>query len=179
MKLYIANGTYVGTQADAKKLDKDFIPTEVPVDKEGLISYLNEYGRFNRATGRSDAEIETPAEPVIQRGGIELPTTLTDVETFIQAADHPQVASIFENVVLRTRELVTAPAAPGSLQDRMAKGRSEVYLKDNAALDGYLIDAGTGLTETPADDLGEYNEAGPIAGDPLIDGEPEADDLLG
>jgi DNA gyrase subunit B len=29
---------------------------------------------------------------------------------------------------------------------KVAKGRSEVYLKDNAALDDYLIDAGTGLT---------------------------------
>ncbi|WP_395612388.1 DNA topoisomerase (ATP-hydrolyzing) subunit B [Allosphingosinicella sp.] len=35
---------------------------------------------------------------------------------------------------------------------KVAKGRSEVYLKDNAALDDYLIDAGVGLTalETPA-----------------------------
>ena len=41
MKLYIANGTYVGTQAEAKKLDRDYEPVEVPTDKEGLIAYLN------------------------------------------------------------------------------------------------------------------------------------------
>ena len=43
---------------------------------------------------------------------------------------------------------------------KVAKGRSEVYLKDNAALDEYLIDAGVSLTalETPA---------GPRSGDDL------------
>ena len=43
---------------------------------------------------------------------------------------------------------------------KVAKGRSEVYLKDNNALDDYLIDAGVGLTalETPA---------GPRSGDDL------------
>lgn len=43
MKLYLANGIYVGTQAEAKKLDKNFTPVEVPTDKEGLIAYLNQY----------------------------------------------------------------------------------------------------------------------------------------
>lgn len=43
MKLYIANGVYVGTQAEAKKLDKLFTQVEVPTDKEGLIAYLNEH----------------------------------------------------------------------------------------------------------------------------------------
>lgn len=42
MKLYIAAGVYVGTQAEAKKLDRDFTPVEVPTDKEGLIAYLND-----------------------------------------------------------------------------------------------------------------------------------------
>lgn len=41
MKLYIANGIYVGTQAEAKRLDKAFEQVEVPTDKEGLIAYLN------------------------------------------------------------------------------------------------------------------------------------------
>jgi hypothetical protein len=43
MKLYIAAGQYVGTQAEAKKLDRDFTTVEVPVDKPGLIAYLNQY----------------------------------------------------------------------------------------------------------------------------------------
>ena len=41
MKLYIANGTYVGTQAEAKAITKNFELVEVPVDKAGLIDYLN------------------------------------------------------------------------------------------------------------------------------------------
>lgn len=41
MKLYIANGTYVGTQADAKAITKQFTEVDVPTDKAGLIAYLN------------------------------------------------------------------------------------------------------------------------------------------
>lgn len=41
MKYYLANGQYVGTQADAKKLDPNFQTVEVPQDKEGLMGYLN------------------------------------------------------------------------------------------------------------------------------------------
>lgn len=41
MKLYFAAGQYVGTQAEAKALTKDFASLEVPTDKEGLITYLN------------------------------------------------------------------------------------------------------------------------------------------
>lgn len=41
MKLYIANGTYVGTQADARAITKQFTEVDVPTDKAGLIGYLN------------------------------------------------------------------------------------------------------------------------------------------
>lgn len=41
MNLYLANGVYVGTQAEARKLDKGFKPVTVPVDKDGLIRHLN------------------------------------------------------------------------------------------------------------------------------------------
>lgn len=75
MNLYLANGTtFVGTQAEARKLDKNFIPTVVPTDKEGLMAYLNEYGRFNRASGRRDAlaaAIPKPAQTVM----LTMPTT--------------------------------------------------------------------------------------------------------
>ena len=43
MKLYLAQGRYVGTQAEAKRLDKGFAQVDVPTDKEGLIGYLNEH----------------------------------------------------------------------------------------------------------------------------------------
>lgn len=48
MKLYLANGQYVGTQAEARKIDKGFEQVEVPTDKEGLIDYLNNIGQGNR-----------------------------------------------------------------------------------------------------------------------------------
>lgn len=41
MKLYMAAGQYVGTQADARKLDKEFSEVEVPTDKPGLMAFLN------------------------------------------------------------------------------------------------------------------------------------------
>ena len=42
MRLYIcADGSYVGTQAEAKAKGKGWMLEEVPTDKEGLIEYLN------------------------------------------------------------------------------------------------------------------------------------------
>ena len=42
MKLYTNNaGDWAGTQADAKKLKGGFTQVEVPVDKAGLLDYLN------------------------------------------------------------------------------------------------------------------------------------------
>jgi hypothetical protein len=42
VKLYIAaDGFYVGTKVDAKKLGKGWRTEEVPTDKPGLIDYLN------------------------------------------------------------------------------------------------------------------------------------------
>ena len=44
MKLYLCqDGTYVGTQADAKLRGKHFEQIEVPTDKEGLLAYLNQF----------------------------------------------------------------------------------------------------------------------------------------
>lgn len=43
MKLYIADGTYCGTQAEAKAISKQFEAVDVPVDKAGLIAYLNDH----------------------------------------------------------------------------------------------------------------------------------------
>ncbi len=42
MKLYLAaDGFYVGTQAEAKKLGKGWEQIDIPTDKEGLIEHLN------------------------------------------------------------------------------------------------------------------------------------------
>lgn len=81
MKLYIVNGTYLGTQAEAKAMKRElglgaFVPemhqVEVPTDKEGLIAYLNKvaapeplrYGAFDKTTGEPQERkvITTPAE---------------------------------------------------------------------------------------------------------------------
>ena len=43
MLFYLCNGsTLCGTQADARALDKDFVQLEVPVDKAGLMAFVNE-----------------------------------------------------------------------------------------------------------------------------------------
>ena len=42
MRLYVNNEQqWSGTQADAKVMSSDFIQVEVPVDKSGLIDFLN------------------------------------------------------------------------------------------------------------------------------------------
>lgn len=58
MKLYItAAGVYVGTQAEAKRDGKGWRPEEVPVDKYGLIDYLNKL-KFDSAK-----IVEVPSTP--------------------------------------------------------------------------------------------------------------------
>lgn len=43
MRLYLCqDGSYAGTQADAKLRGKNFEQIEVPTDKDGLLSYLNQ-----------------------------------------------------------------------------------------------------------------------------------------
>lgn len=49
MKLYIANGQYVGTQAEAKAITKSYTQVDVPTDKEGLIAYLNAQTEYAEA----------------------------------------------------------------------------------------------------------------------------------
>lgn len=63
MRLYYAAGVYVGTQADAKRLDKDFTPVEVPTDKDGLMAFLNR-GHIKALAGVAEPSptITAPAE---------------------------------------------------------------------------------------------------------------------
>ncbi len=58
MKLYMAAGQYVGTQADARKLDKDFTEVEVPTDKPGLMAFLNDLRVVDPAA--TEEQPETP-----------------------------------------------------------------------------------------------------------------------
>lgn len=69
MKLYIAAGQYVGTQAEAKAIDKGFENVEVPTDKEGLLAYLNMLGQelaeardeYTPVVTRSDPPVDVEA----------------------------------------------------------------------------------------------------------------------
>ena len=42
MIFYKAAGLLVGTQADAKAIDRAFVQVDVPTDKAGLMSYIND-----------------------------------------------------------------------------------------------------------------------------------------
>lgn len=63
MKLYIADGTYCGTQAEAKAISKQFEAVDVPVDKAGLIAYLNNAALVVAAETVADtvAALNTPS----------------------------------------------------------------------------------------------------------------------
>lgn len=77
MNLYLANGTYVGTQAEARKLDKGFKPVTVPVDKEGLIAHLNSHARPIRQV--PDAEIVQRNDGEAQREAARRMTPARDM----------------------------------------------------------------------------------------------------
>lgn len=57
MKTYFVAGRYYGTQAEAKKIDKNFAEIEVPTDKPGLLAFLNERPRL----------VEEVCTPVVAR----------------------------------------------------------------------------------------------------------------
>ena len=59
MKLYTYNGEWFGTQADARKAGAPTDPIEVPVDKAGLLEFLNAH-RVGHAPGLT-MEPQAPA----------------------------------------------------------------------------------------------------------------------
>lgn len=61
MKLYLTTAGYVGTQAEAKRFDKDFEQVEVPTDKDGLIKYLN--GLHNAVQDKHDQLVAASPPP--------------------------------------------------------------------------------------------------------------------
>jgi hypothetical protein len=65
MKLYIADGGYVGTQAEAKQVDRAFRPVEVPTSKDELIAFLNQLVRHTADIYRSRVAI-MPAPELFQ-----------------------------------------------------------------------------------------------------------------
>ena len=119
MKLYVLRiderNRYVGTQAEAKALHREigapWQDIEVPIDKAGLIAFLNAHDRGAAPEAAQPAGPQTDAPIAAPAAGTSL--TLTDVEEFVQSADHPQLSSITENCIYRIRELLAA-AEPGA-----------------------------------------------------------------
>ncbi len=57
MKFYMAAGRLVGTQAEAKDLDRNFEQHDVPTDKDGLMAYVNDLlERIDQASGGAQPE---------------------------------------------------------------------------------------------------------------------------
>jgi len=67
MKLYTYNGEWFGTQADARKGGASIDPIEVPVDKSGLLQFLNDH-RVGHAPGLTVAPQAPAANPVPTAG---------------------------------------------------------------------------------------------------------------
>lgn len=86
MKLYIANGTYCGTQADAKAISKEFETVDVPVDKAGLIDYLNGITPCPLDHTPNAETIEAMNEVRAATGGPSIPAAGSDLdEAFAKA----------------------------------------------------------------------------------------------
>ncbi len=108
MKLYItAKGRYVGTQAEAKADGKGWTPEEVPVDKAGLIDYLNTHRVSQQAPESSP--VPDVATPYIERynrtsqsGGIEAEpfTGLTQAKVDEMFADRNQPKALPRDALL-------------------------------------------------------------------------------
>ena len=124
------DGRFVGTQAEA---GAGASRIEIPDDKAGLLNFLNALV----TAPRSDDEPAAIHKIAIRGGSLPhieaddtsawrrvkrtpLPhadagkpdmITLTDAEEFIQAANAIQLRSLFENVVMRGRELLPEVAA--------------------------------------------------------------------
>lgn len=64
MNLYLANGRYVGTQAEARRADRNFTPVAVPVDKDGLIAYLNKLARPPAPSSAAPAPHSAAEHPI-------------------------------------------------------------------------------------------------------------------
>lgn len=76
MNLYICiDGSFAGTQADAKAKGKGWTAVEVPTDKAGLIAYLNGMVDEQRADGPRDSLGGSQAERPIDEAVLQPRTT--------------------------------------------------------------------------------------------------------
>lgn len=115
MKLYLANGQYVGTQAEAKKIDREFEEVNVPTDKDGLIAYLNTVATSTHPALVREDEFET----VVERQDPPVHTTpVADLDELFEAA--PLARQLhFAALAVEAARVSIKPKAP-SVEDMFA-----------------------------------------------------------
>jgi len=105
-----AAGQWFATQEEARRAaGRHFEKVIHPDDKDGRIAWLNENCPLMTASGHpiEPLAVVVQADAPKPAGAAPAGTiTLTDVEEFIQAADHPRLARITENAIYRMRELL-------------------------------------------------------------------------
>jgi hypothetical protein len=94
MKLYTHNGQWFGTQADARKGGASIDPIEVPVDKAGLLEFLNAH-RVGHAPGLTVEPQAPTAAPVPTAG-----PTLSPRHALFEAAAEASLQDL-QHVVYR------------------------------------------------------------------------------
>ncbi len=140
MKLYIANGTYVGTQADAKAIDKKFVEEEVPTDKAGLIAYLNrnfahanvDFDQFETVVERNDPTIGEQA------------TADYDLAMAFWAAPLPEQVELAEGLLRLLASKALEPTwieKPDPRKDAEARKVFAAFAEDPLGADGPASDA--------------------------------------
>lgn len=117
MIVYLANGTYVATQAEAKKLSRHFSSVEVPTSdgREKLCEWLNANPKTRPVevtlTGTVPFEGfhgDAPDEPELMCEGVpfHLQTLeIIHVEEYINKAEHRVLAAILNAATWRLGEL--------------------------------------------------------------------------
>lgn len=111
MKLYLASGHYIGTQAEAKKVDRGFRQVDVPTDKDGLIGYLNALSSAaNIAAAVSRPAEEAPAPLIVETkpevaDAMKLSRSDDDLIHVILESEGSRLGRFAEAVCDRIREL--------------------------------------------------------------------------
>lgn len=120
MNLYLANGIYFGTQADARKVDRSFAPVDVPTDKAGLIAYLNDISVAAKPPASAPESSVVAPPPVAAARPLSAANVIAKMDAFqavpdsqkltvleeaIQNANGFQLASLIGNVMSRLEEL--------------------------------------------------------------------------
>lgn len=117
MKLYRSpTGHWAGNQEEAKALGKEHSTTfqlcDVPYDKAGLLSFLNEH----RVGAQTNTAVSVPAQPVAQPSYVEVQDRTTalrqklldrlSMEEYITQAPLDEAVALAEHIMARIRDFV-------------------------------------------------------------------------